>query len=187
MPDFDLEKIMRQLWRPVEAEVPVQLYAILDSARDEKIYSKLLKSDIEVVSLYRGDPERELAEVAPYLIKLQRIDPFNEWFLKNGWGKSWGIFFESSATMKELRQHLRIFLMVYDEEANPLYFRYYDPRVFRIYLPTCDQEEMNTVFGPIRYYAMEDEDPNFLLRFWPGQESPMQEKILVGKIEETMK
>jgi len=187
MPDLDLDRIMNQLWRPVGGEIPPQLYVILDSARDERIYSKLLKSDIEVVSLYRGDPERELADVAPYLIKLQRIDPLNEWLLKNGWGNSWGIFFESSATMKELRQHLRTFLMVYDEEANPLYFRYYDPRVFRIYLPTCDQEEMNTVFGPVHYYAMEDEDPNFLLRFWPGQDAPMQERIQVAKIEATTK
>ena len=46
---------------------------------------------------------------------------------------------------------------------------------------------MNTVFGPVHYYAMEDEDPNFLLRFWPGQESPMQERIPVGKLEEAAK
>jgi hypothetical protein len=33
-------------------------------------------------------------------------------------------------------------------------FRYYDPRVYNIFLPTCNQEQLREVFGPVtKYYA----------------------------------
>jgi len=44
-------------------------------------------------------------------------------------------------------------------------FRYYDPRVLRIYLPTCNAGELSTIFGPITGYIVEDADPWTLLRF----------------------
>ena len=64
-----------------------------------------------------------------------------------------------------MRNHFRTFLMVYDTEFKPLYFRYYDPRVLRIYLPTCDAEGLATLFGPVVNYFLEDEDPKNALRF----------------------
>lgn len=178
MPDFDIERIMSQLWRPAEGEVPPQLFVILDSARDERIYTKLLKSDIEVVSLYRGDPEVELADVAPYLIKLQRKDPFTEWLLNNGWGQSWGIFLDSFAALKELRQHFRTFLMVYDEEGDPLYFRYYDPRVLRVYLPTCNESELQTVFGPVSHFYVEGKEKNQLIEFYCNEKFELIRSVI---------
>jgi hypothetical protein len=30
-----------------------------------------------------------------------------------------------------------------------LLFRYYDPRVLRVYLPSCRPSELETVFGPV--------------------------------------
>jgi hypothetical protein len=44
-------------------------------------------------------------------------------------------------------------------------FRYYDPRVLRVYLPTCNAEELATVFGPIETFWTEGSDPATLLEF----------------------
>jgi hypothetical protein len=64
-----------------------------------------------------------------------------------------------------MRRHFRSFLTVYDPDGKPLLFRYYDPRVLRVYLPTCDARELETVFGPVVAYLLEGEDPGDLLRF----------------------
>jgi hypothetical protein len=56
-------------------------------------------------------------------------------------------------------------LTVYDATGKPMLFRYYDPRVFRIFMPTCNTAELSEVFGPAAYYIMEDTDPWSLLRF----------------------
>ena len=44
-------------------------------------------------------------------------------------------------------------------------FRYYDPRVLRAYLPTCDESELRAVFGPIRAFWMEARDSGVMLEY----------------------
>ena len=165
MPAPPVERLISHLWRPVEGYPPPQIYAILDGARSKAIYPKLASSDIDALSLYSGDQARQLAMVAPYLVYLDREDPFTHWLLTNGWGKSWGIFLESPAILKELRRHFRDFIIVYDEDATPLFFRYYDPRVLRVYLPTCNARELQIVFGPVHSFYVEDEDPTTVIEY----------------------
>lgn len=170
------ERVIQQLWQPGIAEEPTYVYAILDAARDERIYPALLEADSEYYCLYRGDVAEELAEVAPYLVALEPQAPFTTWLTSEGWGDSWGIFLQASASLDELRRHFRRFLMVYDEAGKPLYFRYYDPRVWRTYLPTCNAEELAAVFGPVACYVLEDVEPNVLLRFRVSSGSLLQEE-----------
>jgi len=167
MPFADhLQKVLNHLFRSIEGQTPQGVYAILDAARDDAVYQELVNSDIENICLYRGEKAIELATVAPYLINLKREDPFTQWFLNAGWGKSWGIFVQSPASLNELRQHFRTFLMVYDEEGKPLYFRYYDPRVLRVYLPTCNESELKVVFGPVTRYVIEGENANEMIAYF---------------------
>jgi hypothetical protein len=106
-----------------------------------------------------------MAEVAPYLVHLQINTDFTAWVTGEGWGKHWGIFALSSADLRSLRQHFRGFLTVYDPNTRPMLFRYYDPRVLRTYLPTCNKEELEAIFGPVHSFLMEDEAGEGLLRF----------------------
>ena len=46
-----------------------------------------------------------------------------------------------------------------------LYFRYYDPRVLRIYLPACNKEELATIFGPVRRYVLEGEEKEMVIEY----------------------
>jgi hypothetical protein len=46
-----------------------------------------------------------------------------------------------------------------------LIFRYYDPRLLRVYLPTCRPAELETFFGPIDTFLTEGEDGGEMLEF----------------------
>ena len=48
--------------------------------------------------------------------------------------------------------------MACDEDGAVFYFRFYDPRVMRLYLPTCLEKELRTVFGPVRAFFIEAEN-----------------------------
>jgi len=67
--------------------------------------------------------------------------------------------------LRGLRHHLRTFLRVRAPDGRVLYFRYYDPRVLRVYLPTCNATELKQVFGPIRRFDMESPDGRAVLSF----------------------
>jgi hypothetical protein len=163
-----IERIMNLIWQHAESQPTLQLYAILDTAREERIYHKLADAEIECVSLFRGEKAHEMATVAPYLIALHRNDAFTSWLFNNGWGKSWSIIIESSVGFDDLKRHFRSFLMVYDDEGKPLYFRFYDPRVLRVYLPTCNESELKIIFGPVSHYWVEGEDGNFIIEYSQG-------------------
>ena len=79
-----------------------------------------------------------------------------------------------------MRKHCRTFLIVHGANGKPLYFRYYDPRVLRLYLPTCTAQELAIVFGPISSYLMEDETPSSLLGFRRANGAVQRERLPVG-------
>jgi hypothetical protein len=144
-------------------------HALLDAARmlDQMDVAKKLNPGHD--SLYRGRSEEALAIVAPYLFSYQEGTEFAGWLASKGWGDSWGVFLYSEASMAELHRHFCKFLLVKTEEGQELYFRFYDPRVLRIFLPTCDEEQLREFFGPVRYFMMEDEDPSQAIVFYRSE------------------
>jgi hypothetical protein len=155
-------------------------FTILDGASVPDLPANMANFDPEQTCLYRGELEPDMAEVAPYLAFLERDAPFTDWVISNGWGQHWGIFGVTWADLRELRKHFRKFLMVYDEAGKSLYFRYYDPRVLRVYLPTCNADELKTVFGPVESYLMEDEDPKLRRKFVFAGNKLQEEKMALG-------
>lgn len=117
-------------------------------------------------SLYRGRSEESLSVVAPYLFLFQHKTDFINWYMAKGWGDSWGVLIKSPYPLDELHKHFRKFLIVGTEDNQQLYFRFYDPRVMRIFLPSCDTQQLREFFGPIEYFVMEDADKNFALKCW---------------------
>ncbi len=141
------------------------LYAILDAARDIRILALLVHHKAECQSLYEGEEGAKLSHVAPYLVKLPPDSPFIEPLVKEGWGKSWGVYLTCASDLPDVRRHLRHFLQVRLPDGEQVYFRFYDPRVMRIYLPTCVAPEADQFFGPIKRYLMEGETPEELWEF----------------------
>ncbi len=140
-------------------------YAILDGASNPELLKILWQHKPEHICLYRGELDAELAQIAPYLVRLRPDSPFTDYVLQ-AWGRHWGIFLFTQADLRTLRKHFRTFLTVHGPDGQLLYFRYYDPRVLRVYLPTCNAQEAATLFGPVSRYLMEDEEPDHMVRFW---------------------
>jgi Domain of unknown function (DUF4123) len=141
------------------------LFAILDCARDPLVFARLLDHPGERQSLYEGTKGDQLAAVAPYLAAFPAESSSLQALIDDGWGKSWGVFLTSDQPFQEVRKHLRRFLMVELAGQKPVYFRFYDPRVLRPFLPSCSSGELAQFFGPIHAFLMEAEDPEFLVRF----------------------
>jgi hypothetical protein len=171
------------------------LYAILDGARSPQIYKMLaegreetrksgeaqnpgaagptyqppaagmLEGGAQYESLYEGWSKAELTLFAPFLVSLPPQSKLLEKLVSKGWGKSWGIYLTCNLAFSDVRHHFRHFLMVNMPDGKQVYFRFYDPRVLRVYLPTCTPEEIHQFFGPVWRFATEDEKPGTLLEF----------------------
>jgi len=156
------------------------LYAILDAARTFDIPFRLRSANIEHDSLYQGQSKEILWHVAPYLVRCKQDAAFVHWVLEQGWGESWGIFLTSQAGLEDLQAHFRRFLFVKSEDDREFYFRFYDPRVLRVFLPTCTPEETTAFFGPTSCYLMESEQPDTLLKFTASQYGVKQETLFLA-------
>jgi hypothetical protein len=141
------------------------LYALLDAACEPSVLKVLFESKEPYQSLFEGPQGMQLAHFAPYLVQLPQKSPLIETLVQQGWGKNWGIYLTCPEPLETLRRHFRHFLTVQMPDRTQVYFRFYDPRVLRLFLPTCTAQEISLLFGPIKYYIMEDEKPNLLLRF----------------------
>ena len=164
MPDTTPVRILDALWPPgLPAHMAV--FAIIDGARDERIYAAVRGTFLPKDCLYSGDLPWQLQLTAPYLVQLEREDRFTRYLIDAGWGSNWATFLRTETGIKQLRRHLREFLRVRDESGRRLIFRYYDPRVLRAYLPTCWPAELDTFFGPITAFITEGQNPGEILEF----------------------
>lgn len=144
-------------------------YLVLDAAQNEMLAlaDTLPLTPSYFKSLFElNNNSAHLSSIAPYLLQIS--DPrIHHWFLREAWSKAWGILIKSNYSPEGLRTHLRRFTKVRTFDNRSLYFRFYDPRVLRIFLPTCDKSQILEFFGNvIDYFICEDEDPRFALRFW---------------------
>jgi hypothetical protein len=144
------------------------LYALLDAAREPSVLKVILESKEEHQSLYEGPQGSQLAHFAPYLVRIPQKSPLLDTLAQQAWSKSWGVFVTCHMPLKELRTHFRHFLTVRLPDGSQVYFRYYDPRVLRLFLPTCLPEETAQFFGPVKHFLMEAEDPKLALHFTRG-------------------
>jgi hypothetical protein len=174
------QRIFDALWPPVMPRWS-KICAVLDAARDRRIFDGVERCRLEKCCLYAGEIPWALQRAAPYLVVLEREDAFTRWLFESGWGDSWGIFFRSDAPMLDVRRHLRSLLRVKDEAGRKLLFRWYDPRVLRIYLPTCTAEELRMFFGPVEWFAAESEDAVRLARWQIVGEELHQGAVELGE------
>jgi hypothetical protein len=171
------EQIIPTLEKLLFAEEGLRVYAVLDGASMPNLLGSLYTHEPEFVCLYRGELEPDMAEVAPYLVWLDPDTDFPWWLLAKGWGKHWGVLVQSRADIRTLRRHFRTFLIVYDSTGKPMYFRWYDPRVLPVYLPTCSEEELARMFGPIDAYVIETEGATKVLRLRNAAGTLQTEKL----------
>lgn len=164
MTDFDLTRLEEQLFYPYERS-GTSLFAVLDGARDRAVGRALAAHTVEYQSLFSGPLSPSLRAASPHVVRLVPGEAFTKQLLEEGWGRAWGIYVASSSSLLGLRRHLRTLLRVRLDNGKKCYFRYYDPRVLRAFLPTCNAEQLRQLFGPITRIDLEDGDSSVLLRY----------------------
>jgi hypothetical protein len=153
----------------------LSLYALLDAAKEPRVVSMLENVPETSDSLYEGEKAIELAPYAPYLVELPEDSPLAGELAAQAFGKSYCVLLTARASFDDVRKHFRHFLMVETEDGKEVYFRFYDPRVLRVFLPTCTPEEAKRFFGPIRSFWIEAREPGTLSRFWLGEDGLLKE------------
>jgi hypothetical protein len=161
-------------------EARSRAFTVLDGASVPGLLDRLYRHDVESECLYRGELTPDLAHTAPYLVMLEPASRFTEWTIAEGWGRHWGIFgaARQDTSLATLRRHFRHFLKVSDPKGKPLYFRYYDPRVLRDFLPLARPDQLDLMFGSvIRAYFAEADPPTAVLKYeWQGGELNLSQK-----------
>lgn len=142
-----------------------RLYGVVDAAQcvDLAYEAKVLFGK-EIRSLFLTEVQTPLWDVAPYLVP---IDP-DSGYLENWarrWGSNAGILLVSAADEDALCAHLRSIFVVADEEGQEYFFRFYDPRVLRAFLPTCSEDQMDELFGSIETFVVECAEGDGMFRF----------------------
>lgn len=176
MPHKLLPQIIETLWSK-DLSPAYRVWAVLDGARSDRIYSSMVATYAEHCCLYSGELPSAMKIAAPYLLSLDLEIPTTRYILNQGWGNNWGIFFRSNSAMEALRRHLKKLLVVKDQTGQRMLFRYYDPRVMRAYLPTCWPSELDALFGPIKSYLVEGTDSDSVIQF-RLDEGRLLEKVL---------
>ena len=155
------------------------LYGIVDAAQDKDLaFEARDRFKLPIRMLFQGEAAEYMGDVAPYLVP---IDPASEYL--ECWaqrlGKNAGILLTTSAHPEKLFRHLREVFVVKDEEGQEYFFRFYDPRVLRPFLPTCTPEQALEFFGPVSSCLCAAEASESLLRFTVGKSGVRQEVIEV--------
>jgi len=142
-----------------------RLYAILDGVMVAGLPDRLYRSGLTYECLVSGDLTPAMVHAAPYFVFLPPGSELADWILTDGFGKNWGIFAHSQSRVVDVRAHLRNLLNVYTEEGNAMMFRYYDPRILRKFLPTCNGGQLKALFGKVDTFFSEDESSEHLVSF----------------------
>lgn len=133
-------------------------YVIADCARNPRIHPAVVGSRVESACLYDGPLSPGLSRVAPYLVRLERGSRFANAYYTSGWNDAWGLVLRSQASLRALRRHFRTLAYARRTSGPKLLFRYYDVRVLRLFLPTCDTRQLAQIFGPVDAFVFDGTD-----------------------------
>src|ERR1044072_8380983 len=95
-----INAVSQVLWMSPQDRV----YGLLDGASAPDLLDQLYgDAPPEFECLLRGELEPDMAEVAPYLVALERGSKFADWVLTHGWGNHWGSFAVAQTDLRALR------------------------------------------------------------------------------------
>jgi hypothetical protein len=158
-------------------------YFLFDASRaggDNLLKAKEL--NVSFISLYTGRPENDLETVVPYLFSFSLNDYFSDFIDKEGWGNAWGLWVKADIALEKMQEHFAKFLITKNEDDEELYFRFYDPRVLRIFLPTCEKNQIVEFFGPVDYFIVEGDSREEAIIFSHTNGILHQQNVPVGQV-----
>jgi hypothetical protein len=156
------------------------VFGVLDAARDPAVYPTLLRGQFGQESLFEGLRAAALCDVAPYLVPLALDSPLLAAMTGAWWGRSIGFVLTSRASMAEVLDRLREMLTVRTDDERRMVFRFYDPRVLRVFLPIANPRQASTLFGDgeIGAVACEGAEPQAVHLFTADTEGKVNARML---------
>lgn len=146
---------------------PARLYGVLDLARAPDLYEHVARlSPGGAACLFEGRLDEAVVRASPHLVELAPDDPLSRLWRAEGWGEAWGLLLSSAAPLMTVRRRLRHFTQArLPDGTGPVLFRFWDPRVFRVYMPLVEPPDLAAWFTDIDRYIVESEDGAGSLRF----------------------
>ncbi len=144
-----------------------RLYAVADPARAPELNDHIQRlMPLQAQCLYQGKLDPEVARHCPHLVELSPGDPLVRLWSQAGWGQAWGMWLESSAGFRSVWRRLRHFTQaILPDGSGPVLFRFWDPRVLRVYMPLVEADQLPEWFKDIDAYMVETEDGKGALRW----------------------
>lgn len=106
------------------------LWAVIDGVNCREVMARVAETEVQSACLY-ASADADTRAMAPWLVRLEPDSELVTWLQGLPQDQHWGILLQSTATLKQLRTHLRKFTMLWTpaNDQAPVYFRFYDPRV----------------------------------------------------------
>ena len=115
-------------------------------------------------SLFKGTKDEVIMDVSPWLLQ---IDDKLEENLSNETDVTmhFTLQLEAEGDIHGVATHLKKF--IYQTiDGREYFFRFYDARVLRKYLPTCDEDQLIEFFGPVDRFIVGGDTENEVIQFW---------------------
>ncbi|MGB1239833.1 MAG: DUF4123 domain-containing protein [Pseudomonadales bacterium] len=131
-----------------DPERAVRTYLLVDATRYTQIrgvFDLDLIDDCSVKCMFTGDAAEGLKHVAPYLLDItlsaqaleddNYVSHFHQRYFDTMWGEDIGVFIRTCAPMGKVHTHLRKFTKLQIDGQLNRFFRFWDPRVLKVFLP----------------------------------------------------
>jgi len=139
-------------------------YLIYDTALNGDYTRIILHQEYpNAVSLFEGTKDEALSDIAPYIFEIdnQFVQKVTTRPLIELEG---AIVIETGEKLPDLAEHLRTF--IYQTiKGRECYFRFWDGRILRKFLPTCSKEQITAFFGPMEVLTMRDTNPAMAVQY----------------------
>lgn len=119
--------------QPPGAQGDVHIYALLDAAKVANLREMIELSGLDHGCLFSGPTFDELADVAPWLVRLEPGYAFTRRLFEKGdapwelWDRDAGIFLRSALDLDSLRRHLKKFTKARDGAGQTYFVRFWEP------------------------------------------------------------
>lgn len=125
------------------------LFAVMDCAAADWIFPAI-QAEAGNRSLFAGPMDPDLATATPHLVELgagsallARMDT------PDARADHCGILCQSDLSLWDLRLWMRRHLQAMLPDGQVVLFRFYDPRVMSVWLPSLSGDELDAWFGPV--------------------------------------
>ena len=144
---FSAAQLRASLW----ARQGARVHAVVDGLIVPEIVARLKEADVAGWDcLQRGAMSADAAKRAAYVVELRNGAAFTDWLLDEATPTypGWGVLAISDRTLLAMREHCRTIGEVVTPDGERRPWRWFDPDVLRIALPSFLAGQLDEFFAP---------------------------------------